>query len=299
MDALSYALKDLTGRCREGSFATQAARARGLQAMATDLKALGFKLPSPASLKPKHVTALVGQWKAAALKDATIRNRLGWLRWWADKVNKPGLLPKDNTAFGLAERTPYQGNRARRLTPDLVKRVRDPAILMALRLQATFGLRREEALKLRPALAVRGDRLCLQASWTKGGRYREITLTSPAQRALLDELRQLVGTGSLVGQGRQYVDAMNAYRHHTRVAGLGNAHGLRHAWAQEQYKARTGRDCPAAGGPTLDQLSPAEQRQDYRARLAISRELGHNRIDVTDTYLGRRWLVEPKPDQAA
>lgn len=288
MDCLSFALKELTRRCREGAFATQAARARGLQAMARELKTLGYRLPGPGSLKPKHVQALVAHWKGQALKDATIRNRLGWVRWWSLKVGKPGLVANANDGFGLAERTPYQGNRARRLTPEIVARVRDPATLMALRLQAAFGLRREEALKLRPCQAVRGNRLCLKASWTKGGRYREVTITHDRQHALLAELRQLVGDGCLIGEGRRYVDALNAYRHHTRAAGLGNAHGLRHAWAQWEYRRRTGRPCPAAGGPTLEALTLAERRQDYWVRLGISRELGHNRIDVTDTYLGRR-----------
>lgn len=288
MDQLSFALKELTGRCREGSFATQAARGRGLQAMAKELKGMGYVLPGVGSLKPKHISALVARWKGLEVSDATIRNRLGWVRWWAMKIDKPGLIPNDNAVFGLAERTPYQGNRARVLTPEVTGKVKDAPTLMALRLQAAFGLRREEALKLRPARAVQGDRLCLKASWTKGGRYREISITHPRQRELLQELQALVGDGSLIGEGRRYVDAMHAYRHHTRVAGLGNAHGLRHAWAQWQYKLRTGRECPAAGGPTLNQLAPEERRRDYAARLEIARELGHNRIDVTDTYLGRR-----------
>ena len=299
MDCLSFKLKELTGRCREGSFATQAARARGLQAIAKELGGLGYQLPGTASLKPKHVNALVARWKGLDLNDATIRNRLGWVRWWANKVNKPGLIPNDNAVFGLAERTPYQGNKARALTPDIAAKVKDPATLMALRLQAAFGLRREEALKLRPQRAVQGDRLCLKASWTKGGRYREIPIVHDRQRALLAELGRLVGDGSLIGEGRRYVDAMHAYRHHTRVAGLGNAHGLRHAWAQWQYKARTGRDCPAAGGPTLESLAPVERQRDYAARLEIARELGHNRIDVTDTYLGRRHAVATKRERAA
>lgn len=299
MDTLSFALKELTGRCREGSFATQAARARGLQAIAKELKGMGYVLPGEGSLKPKHVSALVARWKGLDMNDATIRNRLGWVRWWAMKVNKPGLIPNDNAVFGLAERTPYQGNKARSLTPDVLDKVKDPATQMALRLQAAFGLRREEALKLRPGRAVQGDRLCLKASWTKGGRYREVPIVHERQHDLLTDLRAMVGEGSLIGEGRRYVDAMNTYRHHTRAAGLGNAHGLRHAWAQWQYKVRTGRDCPASGGPTLEALAPAERKRDYAARLEIARELGHNRIDVTDTYLGRRYQVAQKKGQAA
>lgn len=117
MKGLNYALLNLTRPNGDGSFATRACRARGLQQLADELHALGFKLKGAKNLAPKHLDALVAHWRAGGIGDATIRNRLDWLRWWAEKVGKPGLLPGDNTAFGLAERTPYQGNRARRL-PD-------------------------------------------------------------------------------------------------------------------------------------------------------------------------------------
>lgn len=47
---------------------------------------------------------------------------------------------------------------------------------MSLELQQAFGLRREEAMKIRPCIADRDDRLFLQASWTKGGRERIVPI---------------------------------------------------------------------------------------------------------------------------
>ena len=52
---------------------------------------------------------------------------------------------------------------------------------MSLKLQAAFGLRREESIKIRPEWADRGDRLALKASWTKGGREREIPIRTAEQ----------------------------------------------------------------------------------------------------------------------
>ena len=46
---------------------------------------------------------------------------------------------------------------------------------------------------------------------------------------------------------------------------------------------------PAEGGPTYDRLSVASRTALDAVRLTVSRELGHNRLDVTDAYLGRRW----------
>ena len=288
MDDLSFSLKNLTARVAGGSHATRANRHRGLQAVAGELKQLGYRLPAATSLKPKHVTRLVEHWKASGITDVTIRNRLGWLRWWAEQINKSSILPTDNSAFGLADRTPYQGNKARKADAATLERVTDPRIRAALRLEAAFGLRREEALKFRPSVSVRGDRLALVPSTTKGGRYREIEITDPRQREVLAEVAALAGSGSLIPPGMQYVEMLQRYKHQTRAAGLGNAHGLRHAWAQWQYQKLTGWKCPAAGGPTIDRMTPDQMRADKAARMHVSREMGHGRLDVVDTYLGRR-----------
>lgn len=299
MDDLSFNLKTLCTRSGEGSFGTRALRQRGLLAMATDLKNMGYRLPGATSLKGKHVTALVAHWKTGGLSDQTIRNRLTWLRWWAYQVGKPGLLPKTNDTYGLAERGRFSGNKAKRLEGAALERVRDPRVQLALKLEAAFGLRREEALKLRPVLADRGDRIALKASWCKGGRYREIPITHEKQRALLDEVRAVVGDGSLIGTGRNYHQALKAYENQIIKAGISNAHGYRHAYAQWRYKVLTGWSCPAAGGPTVDAMTPAQAARDRAARFEISHELGHGRLDVTDTYLGRRFAPAAKKETAA
>lgn len=292
MDDLSFSLKQLTARVADGSFATRANRHRGLQAIAKELKGLGFLLPAATSLKPKHVVALVDRWKADGVTDATIRNRLGWFRWWAEKISKPGLLPADNEAFGLADRTPYKGNKARKADAVTLARVDDPRIRLALRLEAAFGLRREEALKFRPAASDRGGYLALVPSTTKGGRYREIPLTHPRQRELLEEVRAVAGDGSLIPAGATYRAYLQRYKYQTRAAGLGQAHGLRHAYAQWRYRTLTGWVCPASGGKTIDRMTPEEAQRDRSARMQISRELGHGRLSVTDVYLGRRTAIK-------
>ncbi|MEP9356955.1 phage integrase N-terminal domain-containing protein [Xanthobacter sp. KR7-65] len=297
MDDLSFSLKALTQRVADGSFATRANRHRGLQAMAGELRQLGFRLPAAISLKPKHIDALVGHWKAEGVTDSTIRNRLGWARWWAEQINKPGLLPASNERFGLAERTPYQGSKARKADAATLAKVKDDRIKLALQLEAAFGLRREEALKFRPRISDRGQYLALVPSTTKGGRYREIPLTHPRQRELLEEVRRVAGDGSLVPAGMTYRDYLQRYKHQTRAAGLGQAHGLRHGYAQWRYKVLTGWDCPARGGPTIEGMTADQERRDRAVRLAISRELGHGRLAVVDTYLGRRRA--PKERRAA
>jgi len=64
-------------------------------------------------------------------------------------------------------------------------------------------------------------------------------------------------------------------------------HGLRHAYAQQRYRELTGWLAPAAGGPTVNALTPEQKAIDRQARLTISRELGHEREQITSVYLGR------------
>lgn len=290
MDALAYDLKTLTLGTGEGSFNTRVQRHRGLQLIARELRGLGYQLPGAQSLKPKHITALVGSWKAAGLSAGTLKNRMAWVRWWGEKVRKASVLPRDNTELGIERRTTWKGQKAHTTTADKLA-VLPARAALALRLQMAFGLRLEESLKFRPAVADKGDALALQASWCKGGRSRLVPVRHPKQRALLDELRAAVGDGCLVPEGQSYISARKELERTTWAAGVRNMHGHRHWYAQWRYKALTGREAPAAGGKTYEQMNREERATDYRARLTVSRELGHNRVDITDAYLGRRFAA--------
>jgi integrase len=158
---------------------------------------------------------------------------------------------------------------------------------MSLRLQAAFGLRREESIKIRPAWADRGDRLVLQGSWTKGGRSREIPIRNEAQRQLLDQAKALTRRDSLIPKHLRYVDQLQNFRRQIGEAGIRRVHGLRHEYAQRRYRELTGWEAPAAGGTRSDLLTDVQKALDHQARMTISKELGHEREQVTAVYLGR------------
>ena len=171
MRDLNYELKQLCQRNRDGSYATQYARERILTMIANQLHELGFRHMQAGSLKPKHVEALVERWKAESLSPGTIKNRMTKLRWWAEKIAKQNVIAKNNDQYGIARRQ-YVTNvsQSRELTNGDLARITDPYTQLSLKLQAAFGLRREESIKIRPQWADGGDRLLLKASWTKGGR---------------------------------------------------------------------------------------------------------------------------------
>lgn len=158
---------------------------------------------------------------------------------------------------------------------------------MSLRLQQAFGLRREESIKFQPAYADRGDHIALKGSWCKGGRERTVPITTAEQRAVLDQARALVGSGSLIPAHKSYIQQRHVYDGQCKASGLSAMHGLRHAYAQARYEVLTGWEPPATGGPAVRELTPDQRAADAEVRQQISRELGHERIQVTSVYLGR------------
>ncbi|WP_397475469.1 integrase domain-containing protein [Pusillimonas sp.] len=287
MDDLTYTLRQLCQRNRDGSHATQADRLRSLALAARQLREAGFRQMKASSLKGKHIQALLDRWQGEGLSSGTIKNRLSHLRWWAEKIGKAGILPADNTQLGVPERR-YVTNvsKARELGP-AVRQVTDAHVRMSLQLQAAFGLRREEAIKFQPSYADRGDYIALKGSWAKGGRERSIPITTPEQRNVLQAAHRLAGAGSLIPAHKSYIQQRHVYDGQCKAAGLSHMHGLRHQYAQIRYEALTGWKAPSAGGPSTKTLTPAQRVQDAQARQIISRELGHERTQVTAVYLGR------------
>jgi len=284
---LNYGLKQLVNHRKAGSFGTRAARGHILQQAANTLHDLGYRKLKPTGLKPKHVEALVEHWQAQSLSAGTIKNRMVHIRWWADQVGKASVIARSNDHYGIDRRVYVSGeDKSRQLDEDRLAKVTDHHTRMSLRLQQAFGLRREEAIKFSPSYADRGDKIVLKASWTKGGKPREIPVRHPAQRRLLDEVRQFAGRGSLIPANKNYRQQMRTYERNTQKAGLDKNHGLRHAYAQTRYEELTGQPCPARGGPSRAALTPEEHRRDQLAREEISRELGHERIAILSIYCG-------------
>lgn len=287
MDDLTYTLRQLCQRNRDGSHATQADRQRGLTLVARQLREAGFRQMRAPSLRGKHVEALVERWQAEGLSAGTLKNRLAHLRWWAEKIGKAGIIPSDNTQLGIPERRYVTNENKARELGEALDKVNDPYVRMSLALQAVFGLRREEAIKFQPRYADRGDHIALKGSWTKGGRERTVLVTTPEQRAVLDQAHQLARAGSLIPAHKTFIQQRHTYDGQCKAAGLSHMHGLRHRYAQARYEVLTGWKAPAAGGPTRQALTSTMRTQDKTARQTISRELGHERPDIAAVYLGR------------
>ena len=274
---------------REGSAGTQANRASHLHIMARELSEMGYRHLSPRNFKSKHLDALVRHWLDNGLAIVTVKGRLSTVRWLAAKIGKPNLVPRTNAELGVPDRVHVATvSKAFRLTPEMLERVPSPYVRISLEFEEKFGMRREEAAKIRPHEADQGNKLVLQGSWCKGKRAREIPIRTPEQRDLVERAKVLAQTtpeGSLIPTAT-YRQHIKVYERQTYKAGIRRAHGLRHAYAQARYEDLTGWTCPVAGGWSRKQLRGEDKASDKWARGIISEEMGHGRPQITAVYCG-------------
>lgn len=283
-----FQAKKILRQHNPSSFATKSERFKTVRLVDKQLLELGYRGLELKGLKPKHIDALLQKWQSDGLSPGTVKNRMTHVRWLAEKIDKKGVVPSSNAALGIERRSYVTNeNKGKTLSEKQLNLITDQHVKMSLRLQVAFGLRREEAMKIQPEKADHSDHLMLDASWCKGGRDRTIPIFNEAQRELLKEAKALARGRSLIPVQRTYVEQMKRYENTCIKIGLERAHGLRHSYAHQRYFELTGIDCPAVSGVSVRELSAALQSADKEARAIITRELGHGRLQVTATYLGR------------
>ncbi|WP_181714876.1 MULTISPECIES: integrase domain-containing protein [Vibrio] len=169
-----------------------------------------------------------------------------------------------------------------------------------LELQRNFGLRFEESAKLDAARALREAEKTGSVSikdGTKGGRARTVPITSDAQITALQRAAAIQDGRSMIPAEQNYREfRQEAYREIGRHPV--NFHGERHHYAQTRYRDLLGAECPVKAGIKHGRahheylakelgVSVAHARMlDKEIRSEVARELGHGRIDVTNSYLG-------------
>ncbi len=241
---LQHSIKITLKQNNSGSFATQATRKHALMRFAKDLVTLGYGLRDIRGLKQKHIIAVIQFWQQNNLANSTLKNRTAALRYLCEKTNKTNIVPKnDDLKIGKRQYKPLT-NKAL-FNPDFTK-ISNPYIRVTLELQRAFGLRREEALKIKPHLADNKTILELLPSWCKGGRGRFVPIHTEEQRYWLEQAKLIADKfgNSLIPPDKNYIRHLYIYEKQMHRAGIKNPHGLRHAYAQQRYKELTGWEAP-------------------------------------------------------
>ncbi|HVV67971.1 MAG TPA: phage integrase N-terminal domain-containing protein [Gammaproteobacteria bacterium] len=282
---LLRSLYNTLSHSHEGAYATRADRQVVLTSTMKELVGLGYKIASVQQLKEKHITALVTYWQRKGLTVGTVKNRLAALRYLAKQIRKSSIIPSNKALQIGARKQIAISNKS--IHSVNFARITDPHVQMSLQLQRVFGLRREESIKIRPHMADKNDKLLLLGAWCKGNRSREIPIRTEEQRYWLEQAKGFCVSPdqSLIPPHKSYIRHRNVYDKQLQRAGI-RSHGLRHAYAQLRYQELTGHDAPIAGGPKFSELPPLMQQKDRWARMVLTEELGHSRLQITSNYLG-------------
>ncbi len=290
---LDYQLVQLCKDNRKESKATTANRRAMFRLFAKQLEENGYNIRkmTPHDLKGRHVNKLLEQWRKDGISTATIKNRMSALRWWAKEINNEGAV-KSNVELNI-ERRVFVTNESKAISLENIDLSKiDENIAQSLRLQDSFGLRREESMKFQPEFALDGQwidnakYIVLKPTWTKGKRGRTIPISNENQRKELRKAYALAqkNGGSMIPKEKSYKSHKSNFESVTHALGVGQTHGLRHGYAQTRYLELMGFPCPAVGGSRS--LTSEEIAKDKEIRMLISEELGHSRINITSVYLG-------------
>lgn len=153
-----------------------------------------------------------------------------------------------------------------------------------------FGLRTKEGALLDCARALREARAKQHITvvrGTKGGKSRIVKITSQRQVETLQAAAEVQGSAkNLIPAGQSWAKfqsgAMRDIRETLQAQGIERLHDLRASYACARYEQVTG-----FLAPVFTQEIP-DRDLDLQARCQISLDLGHERIDVVNGYVGGR-----------
>ena len=284
---MRYHIGEYTKRQRYLSFATRDSLYKNIVTITKDLHALGELVGHPNEIKDHHVMKLLEYWKTKELSASTIKNRMANLRNIGRHYGNLSLQ-KSNSYYEIEQRnftkTVENNNAIYKIDLSNIKAVH---ILRSIQLQAAFGLRREECLKIKPHQADKGDRLFLQGSWCKGNVARTVPILTEEQRKALDDAKALVGQhSSMIPKHRTYIQQRHLYDAQVKLTDASNLHGLRSAYAQRCFEEIAGYKCPLQGGKPRSEMTTAEKRIDEHYRTILSNQMGHGRWQVVASYCG-------------
>jgi integrase len=306
------------------SFKTMHERASFLFRFFDDLhKLTKYKTLDPRSLATKHIEAMVRLWIERDLATATIHTYLSFLRTFGDWIGKRGLVRPVEYYVGTDSPHARRKQAAREDRSwsardvdfaEVLERLQTlcPYVALQAEFSREFCMRPRETRQLRPHEAVlpreqatRRDPDDLSGAThylrikdgTKGGRPRDVPIETEVQWELIRRAQAIVVSGQYLGRPGRSLEANK--RHYYRImerAGITRSkrgvtpHGLRHQGANDKYQEIARAPSPVRGGTGI------ARALDREARQRVARVLGHNRIQVTNCYLGSSAVMRSKAD---
>jgi len=232
------------------------------------------------------------------LSEATVRNRISHMNQVLD-IFFPGkgLRIEPNSIFPRPE-------PARRIAPGgidkavVVDCAQEIEVAGYLRESILVLVMREYGLRKREAMLLDWNKKCQEAiqdgeinidRGTKGGRHKYVQRLVPLgslAMTLLERAKELQGEGNnLIPAGITLKSFMRRFRKYIhpflKKYGIDTSRDLRAAFACDAYFAETGYPAPVVAGTVV-----APRELDRKARLKISKLLGHFREAIVSAYIG-------------
>lgn len=209
----------------------------------------------------------------------------------------PGLSPKDELGVSRSNirTTVPSGLDSKQVQSAADKLTANyPRVAATIQLERAFGLRAKEAALMNCKVALKDAKKTGHVNvteGTKGGRGNTVDRYVPVTKT--EQWKALKNAAAVQGNARNLIEPGKTWTQHYRhvqytlgryQSEVDKQHDLRAAYACGKYQELTGCKAPVcreAGD------SKPDRETDRAARLTISQELGHNRMDVTNSYLGR------------
>jgi integrase len=289
-----------TGRKRAVAIKTRAKYFHIMHRVMASLRELNMRNRNLTDMTTRQVRAVAGQWVADGASDSSLAMLTTVLRRFGVWIGMPAMTPPRSELLADPSRgrrstsaTKPKSWESRNIDPEALFRKMETQCEVQevqMRLGRAFGLRVEEQMMFRPHESDRGDKLWIHRG-TKGGRWREVDITEPWQRELLERAKVLAARhpkGILAAKAwRTLQQARDHYYYLCRKIGLkadgcfpSTPHGARHSFAIREYEKNSGHRPPVVGG---ERLPPAI---DLRVRQHLAEQLGHGRISATSAYIG-------------
>lgn len=174
-------------------------------------------------------------------------------------------------------------------------------LAVQMSLQRELGLRFKESCLINARMAISEAQktgIVTISNGTKGGRERTIPIVRPEQIAALKAGESIQNRErSLIPENIRFAEYQRAAYEEITAHGIG-FHSERHAYANERFAELTGLKSPIKSGlkksewyqyaeKKLELEPEATKEVINNARMQVSNELGHGRVNVTSAYLGK------------
>lgn len=275
--------------CRQGSIKTRERYKNGVSHFAKFL-AGSYKKQNMNNIRNEHLQAYVEQMQEARYSSSYVTTNMAAIRFFIDQIKDSSYI-KNNEELGVIPRGLEERiGPSRSWTQNEVQKTQELAvgkgferIADMMKLSYLQGLRIHEVTRLERVdlqRALSSGQLTVKG---KGGLIRNIPIRNQEAREHLQKLinqtdvrnsKVFVNPGEraheVMKQAQNFISNNRHLVQEERGDNQANItfHGLRHTYTQERYVELRG-----------------QRLNDYDARLQVSKELGHFRVEITNIYL--------------